>query len=180
MEEYVPPEVALEWRVPTRHTTLSSSSEASWRVMKLMIWWWYDDVMIVARRMLLSSSSSPNSVRLSLSSSSSQILPRLAEAVVDIFVKIDNLVDCHIMIPLIDRAHQDYPLVASLKFRVSFGRDDSFFALNIVKLWSLHDEGRPADVLHQFHSIELVNAFKWEIPSHLAVVVAVIRRTYSQ
>jgi hypothetical protein len=48
--------------------------------------------------------------------------------------------------------------VASLKichFRV---RDGPFFALQMVYFSSLHDEGRLDDALHQFHSIELVNA----------------------
>jgi len=50
--------------------------------------------------------------------------------------------------------------VASLKFRVVFGRDDPFFALNIVNFSFLHDEGRLDDALHHFHSIELVNALR--------------------
>jgi hypothetical protein len=34
----------------------------------------------------------------------------------------------------------------------------------MVNFSSLHDEGRPADALHHFHSIELVNALRMVVP----------------
>jgi hypothetical protein len=39
-------------------------------------------------------------------------------------------------------------------------KNDHFLALQMVNFSSLHDEGRPDDALHQFHSIELVIALR--------------------
>ena len=44
-----------------------------------------------------------------------------------------------------------------------FDRDDQFFALHMVNFSSLHDEGRPAEVYYQFHSIELVIALRMDV-----------------
>ena len=50
--------------------------------------------------------------------------------------------------------------MASSKNRSFFRRDDPFFTLQMVNFSFQHDEGRLNDALHQFHSIELVNALR--------------------
>jgi hypothetical protein len=84
----------------------------------------------------------------------SSLLPRLAEAVVLNFVKI---VDCHVMIPLIDRASRRDFNGGVVENLVIFRHDGPFLAL---QLFSLHVEGRPNEAMHQLHSIELVIALQ--------------------
>ena len=94
-------------------------------------------------------------------------LSRLAEAVI-VFrinvVKIVNLVDCHVKILQCHARSigliEAVPTVASSKNRSFFRRDDPFFALQMVNFSFQHDKGRLNDALHQFHSIELVNALR--------------------
>jgi len=61
----------------------------------------------------------------------SSLLPRLAEAVVLNFVKI---VDCHVMIPLIDRASRRDFNGGVVEISVIFRHDGPFLALQMVKL----------------------------------------------
>jgi hypothetical protein len=91
------------------------------------------------------------------------ILSSVARTTVE-FPQIDvvKIVDCHEYhesIALVERN----PTVASSKNRFIFHRDGHFFALQMVNFSSLHDDQWPAEVCHQFHSIELVIALRMVI-----------------
>ena len=72
-------------------------------------------------------------------------------------------VDCHVLrsIELLEAVST----VVSLKFRSIFDRDDQFVTVKMVKLSSLHDEGRPADVLYRYRRDTLVNALRMVVIS---------------
>ena len=62
------------------------------------------------------------------------------------------------MIPLIDRASRGGFNGIVIEKSVIFDRDGQFLALQMVKLSSLYDEGRPADVFYHHRRDTLVNA----------------------
>jgi hypothetical protein len=67
-----------------------------------------------------------------------------------------KIVDCHVLrsIELLEAVST----VVSLKNRVIFRHDGPFLAKQMVKLSSLHDEGRPADVFYHHRRVTLVTA----------------------
>ena len=87
------------------------------------------------------------------------IITRLAEAVVDIFVIIDNLLI--VVLPLIDRASRRDFNGGVVEILVIFRHDGPFLAKQMVKLSSLHVEERPGDVFYHHRRNTLVNALQW-------------------
>jgi hypothetical protein len=78
-----------------------------------------------------------------------------------------KIVDCHVVLDtttthhyVIDRSCRRDFIGGVVENRVISDRDDPFFTVKTVNVSSLHDEGRLDDALHQFHSIELVNALQ--------------------
>jgi hypothetical protein len=57
--------------------------------------------------------------------------------------------------------------VASSKIWSFFDRDGHFLARQMVNFSSLHDKERLAEVGHQLHSIELVNALQMVVSSSI-------------
>ena len=63
-----------------------------------------------------------------------------------------------IIVPLIDRASHCSFNGGVVEILVIFRHDGPFLAKQMVKLSSLHDEGRPADVFYHHRRDTLVNA----------------------